>query len=180
MTAYRLPTFIVLEIPSPISGAIQAIRDSLATPTARLPVEITVAGSSGVGPILPGADKNETETLLKSVLPKLKPFPARFHEIRRFPNTNIFYLAPHDRQTFDQIHATLKTSGIKFAASPWPYNPHCTLRGGPLNDNASADQILSLSFPKQDFIINTLSIYEFDPRTVICHSSFQAKLQFNS
>jgi 2'-5' RNA ligase len=175
MGAYRLPAYIVLEIPPPISGMIQAIRDSLATPASRLPIEITVAGSSGIGPIPAGTDKHETEKRLKAVLAGLKPFRARFKEVRRFPNTNIFYLAPQERQPFDSIHETLKASGITFESSPWPYNPHCTLRGGPMNDRASAEEILKLSFPKEEFIIDTVSIYEFDPRAVTSHLSFQAK-----
>jgi 2'-5' RNA ligase len=173
---YRLPAYIVLEIPEPVRGAIQSLRDFLATPAARLPVEITVAGSSGIGPIHPGTDKNETEAELRSVLARLKSFRAQFQEIRCFPNTNIFYLAPQDRQPFDRIHETLKSSGIKLGPSPWPYNPHCTLRGGPMNDHASAEQILNLSVPQEEFVIDTLSIYEFDPQTVASYLAFQAKI----
>jgi 2'-5' RNA ligase len=176
MSTYRLPTYIVLEIPPPVRGVIQSIRDTLATPAARLPVEITVAGSSGIGPIPAGTDKNETEAALKFVLARLKPFRVRFQEIRRFPNTNIFYLAPEERQPFDHIHEVLKGSRITFGLNPWPYNPHCTLRGGPMNDHASAEDIFKLSLPKQDFVIDTLSIYEFDSRTVTCYLSFQAKI----
>jgi 2'-5' RNA ligase len=173
---YRLPAYIVLEIPEPVRGAIQSLRDFLATPAARLPVEITVAGSSGLGPIPAGTDKDETETILKSVLAGLKPFRVQFQEIRCFPNTNIFYLAPQDRQPFDRIHETLKNSGIKFGPNPWPYNPHCTLRGGPMNNHTSAEQILNLSVPQLEFVIDTLSIYEFDPQTVASHLAFQAKM----
>ncbi|SRR5581483_574068 len=176
MNTYRLPAYIVLEIPEPVRGVIQSMRDSLGTPAARLPVEITVAGSSGVGPILPGTGKQETEEKLKSVLAGLKPFRMRFQEIRRFPNTDIFYLAPWERQPFDRIHESLKASGIAFAPSPWPYNPHCTLRGGLMNERASAEDILGLSFPKDEFVIDTISIYELDPQSVTCHSSFQAKM----
>jgi hypothetical protein len=68
MNTYRLPAYIVLEIPPPVNGVIRAIRDSLAMPTSRLPIEITVANSSGNGPIPAGTDKSETEESLKSVL----------------------------------------------------------------------------------------------------------------
>lgn len=176
MKIYRLPAYIVLEIPPPVSGVVQSLRDSLATPTARLPVEITVAGSSGTGPILQGTSKAATESLLKSVLPGLKPFSMRFQEVRRFPNTNIFYLAPENRKPFDRIHENLKVSGIAFAPNPWPYNPHCTLRSGTMTDGASGEDIFNLSVPKQDFVIDTLSIYEFNPHSVTCYLSFQTRL----
>jgi 2'-5' RNA ligase len=176
MITYRLPAYIVLEIPPPINGVIRSIRERLAMPAARLPVEITVAGSSGTGPIPAGTDKTATESALNSVLTGLKPFRARFQEIRRFPNTNTFYLAPEDRQPFDLIHEKLQASGIAFAPIPWPYNPHCTLRVGPMTNHASAEDILNLSFPKDEFVIDTLSVYEFDSRTVTSHLSFQTKL----
>lgn len=54
MTHHR--SYIVAEIPDPVRSQIQALRDSLNTLTARLPVEITLAGSSGVGPIPIGTD----------------------------------------------------------------------------------------------------------------------------
>ncbi len=176
MDAYRLPAYIVLEIPSPVREVIQSIRDSLGTAAARLPIEITVAGSSGVGPIPAGTDKRETEAHLKSALKGLKSFQTRFQEVRRFPNTNIFYLKPQERRLFDRIHEALKVSGIPFGSNPWPYNPHCTLRGGPMNERASAEEILSLPVPRENFVIDTLSIYEFDPLSVTCRLSFQSRI----
>ena len=144
-------------------------------PTARLPVEITVAGSSGVGPIPPGTDRLKTEVILKSVLPHIKSFRMRFQEIRRFPNTNTFFLTPEDRQPFDNIHGILKASGITFDPIPWPYNPHCTLRAGPMTGEDSLEKILGLSFPKGAFLMDTLSIYEFESTTLVSHLSFQTK-----
>ena len=176
MNTTRLPAFVVLEIPPPVCGVIQSIRDSLATPTARLPVEITVAGSSGIGPIPVGTDKHETEQALKAALVGLGPFRVRFQEVRRFPNTNIFYLAPQAREPFDRIHEKLKASGIPFGPNSWPYNPHCTLRGGPMTERASAEDIFSVSFPKQEFVIDTLSMYELDSRTVTGRLCFQTHL----
>jgi 2'-5' RNA ligase len=176
MNSFHLPAFIVLEIPSPVREAIQAIRELLATSTARLPVEITVAGSSGIGPIPAGADKQYAEERVAAALVGLQPFEVRFQEVRRFPNTDIFYLAPEDRRPFDQLHERLKASGIAFGPSPWPYNPHCTLRAGPLADRAETQDILKLSFPRQEFVIDTLSIYELEPQTLRGHLAFQTKL----
>ena len=100
-----------------------------------------MAGSSGIGPIPVGTDKHETEAALKAAPVGLGPFRVRFQEVRRFANTDIFYLAPQEREPFDRIHEKLKASGIPFGANPWPYNPHCTLRGGPMNERASAEEI---------------------------------------
>jgi 2'-5' RNA ligase len=122
--------YIVAEIPEPVRSQVQALRDSLNTLTAKLPVEITLAGSSGVGPIPVGTDLSLIKRHLDRTLADIVPFRARFSAIRAFPNTSIFFLEPFDRSPFDHLHQELRSSGIPFSGIRWPYNPHCTLRGG--------------------------------------------------
>ena len=143
--------FIVAEIPEPVRSQVQAMRDSLKTLTAKLPVEITLAGSSGVGPIPAGTDLSLIQRHLDRILTDISPFRARFSAIRAFPNTSIFYLEPFDRSPFDDLHKKLRDSGIPFSGNQWPYNPHCTLRGGePLSADA-ASELASRPFPQEEF-----------------------------
>jgi 2'-5' RNA ligase len=160
------PSYIVAEIPEPVRSQVQALRDSLNTITARLPVEITLAGSSGVEPIPVGADLSLIEQHLDRLLSNCRAFSARFSAIRVFPNTSIYYLEPLDRSPFDQLHQLLRTSGIPFSVSPWPYTPHCTLRGGTPLNNEAAGKLLSRTFPKDEFWINTVSMYQLDAATL--------------
>ena len=155
-------SYIVAEIPEPVRSQIQALRESLHTLTARLPVEITLAGSSGVGPILPGTDLSLVEQHLDRALSGIAPFQARFSAIRTFPNTSIFYLEPFDRAPFDRIHQQLRASGIPFSEIKWPYNPHCTLRGGAPLSEAAASELLNRPLPQDDFWIDTISVYQVD------------------
>ena len=56
---FKHDSYIVLDIPSPVKEKIYEIRNyHKDTLRASLPVEITVAGSSGVGVIEPGQDKS--------------------------------------------------------------------------------------------------------------------------
>jgi 2'-5' RNA ligase len=160
--------FIVAEISEPVRSQVQAMRDSLNTLTARLPVEITLAGSSGVGPIPPGTDLSLIERHLDRILPGIAPFRARFSAIRSFPGTFVFYLEPFDRWPFDHLHQELRTSGIPFSGSRWPYNPHCTLRGGePLTADAAVE-LASRPFPGEEFWINRVSVYQLDGASLDC------------
>jgi 2'-5' RNA ligase len=170
------PSYIVAEIPEPVRSQIQALRDSLNTLTARLPVEITLAGSSGVGPIPIGTDLSLIARHLNRTLSSISPYCTRFSAIRTFPNTSIFYLEPFDRSPFDHIHQELRISGIPFSESPWPYNPHCTLRGGAPLSAEAAPELLSRSFPKEEFWIDTVSVYEVDQIAVDCQLLFQRTL----
>jgi 2'-5' RNA ligase len=170
------PSFIVAEIPEPVRSQVQALRDSLKTLTAKLPVEITLAGSSGAGPIPAGTDLALVQRHLDETLRKIAPFRARFSAIRTFPNTAIFYLEPLDRSPFDQLHQVLRSSGIPFSATQWPYNPHCTLRGGtPLSVEVAAE-LLGRSFPQEEFWINTVSVYHINATALECKLLFQRTL----
>jgi 2'-5' RNA ligase len=170
------PAYIVVEIPEPVRSSIQALRDSLDTPTARLPVEITLNGSSGVGPIPAGTDLDLVGRHLDRVLADVSPFQVRFAAIRAFPNTAIFYLEPDDRSPFDGLHRKLADSGIPFTDIPWPYNPHCTLRvGSPLSAGAEAE-LRAQAFPNEEFLINTVSIYQLDAATKSCMLLWQKTL----
>ena len=166
LTEHR--AFIVAEIPEPVRSQVQALRDSLNTLTAKLPVEITLAGSSGVGPIPVGTDLSLIKSRLDRTLVDVCPFRARFSAIRAFPNTSIFFLEPFNRLPFDHLHQELRISGIPFSENPWPYNPHCTLRGG---ERLSADAALELAsrpFPQEEFWINTVSVYQLDGASLEC------------
>jgi len=48
---FEQPTYVVLEIPSPVAEGIRAWRERFDPIVATFPVEITVIGSSGVGPL---------------------------------------------------------------------------------------------------------------------------------
>jgi 2'-5' RNA ligase len=151
-----------------VHSEIQALRDSLNTLTARLPVEITLAGSSGVGPIPAGTDLSLIKRHLDRTLSDISPFRARFSAIRAFPNTSLFYLEPFDRLPFDHLHQELRISGIPFSEIRWPYNPHCTLRAGePLSADA-AFELASRSFPQEEFWINTVSVYQLNDISLDC------------
>jgi len=152
--------YIVAEIPEPVRSQVQALRDSLNALPVKLPVEITLAGSSGVGPIPVGTELSLIERHLDRTLEDFPPFRARFSAIRAFPNTSLFYLEPFDRSPFDDLHQKLRISGIPFSEIRWPYNPHCTVRGGaPLSADAAL-KLAARSFPQEEFWINTVSVYQ--------------------
>jgi 2'-5' RNA ligase len=155
-------SYIVAEIPEPVRSQVQALRDSLNTLTAKLPVEITLAGSSGVGPIPAGTDLSLVKRHLDRTLSGISPFCARFSAIRAFPNTSIFFLEPFDRSLFDHLHQELRISGIPFSEIQWPYTPHCTLRGGKPLSAGAASELAARSFPQEEFRINTVSVYQLD------------------
>jgi 2'-5' RNA ligase len=153
------------------------LRDSLGTRVARLPVEITIAGSSGVGPIPRDVDASLVEGNLVRVLSQFRAFSTRFSAIRCFPNTSTYYLELVDRSPFDQLHQAVRDSGIPFSKTPWPFNPHCTLRAGEPFSAEAADELLKRPIPRDEFRIDTVSIYGVDQSFADCKLLFQQSLQ---
>lgn len=173
----EFPTSIVAEIPEPIRSEVQAIRNHLRTPTAKLPVEITLAGSSGVGAIPPGVELQVVIEELDRALMGVRSLKTSFAGIRAFPGGSTVFLSPTDRAAFDFVHGILRDSGIPFSESPYPYTPHCTIRSGlPLSEE-DISEIYKMRYPEYEFQIDTVSIYSLDASTMECTLLYQRRLE---
>jgi 2'-5' RNA ligase len=158
--------FVVADIPNPYKIKIQAIRDQLNTLTAKLPVEITLAGSSGVGPIAEGTDIGLIRDEVERVAKAAASFRMEFAGIACFPNTGVFFIAPKDRRPFDSLHALLTVSKIPFTRSPFPYTPHCTLRVGPELGQSESQHIYAIQVPRGEVLLDSISVYAIESTTL--------------
>ena len=55
------PSLIVAELPEPIANWVRSVRQELEPGIAHMPAEITLAGSSGVGPLKVGQTLEDVE-----------------------------------------------------------------------------------------------------------------------
>lgn len=162
-------SYIIIDIPKPQSNMIQKIREKYDPATAMLPVEITIFGSSGTGPIVKNQSINHIITEIEKKIITIKKFKFNFEEIDFFPNTNIFYIKPKQRNYFDYIHNKLSSIDVKYMSSNFPYNPHCTLHtgfGGCLKIN-DFNIIKKEEIPKDDIYIDNISLIEFNSKPFI-------------
>ncbi len=174
MTAHK--AFVVADIPEPFRGHIQSIREQLRTITVRFPVEVTLAGSSGLGPIPEGSDEALICAEVERIAGVTAPFMLEFGRISVFPDTGIFYRPPKDRRPFDALHAALASSAIPFTRSAFPYNPHCTLRVGPIVEQNISAQIHSLAIPAGEVMIDSVSVYAIEAGTLTVSLLHRTKL----
>ena len=154
-------TYAVLDVPTPVADLIMAIRRKHDDYGAKLPVEITVAGSTGVGEFEPGQDPAHVFALLDAIAAATAPIRAHFGAVVRVPNTDIFVLTLADERPFRALHERIAASGIRFQHSPFPYAPHCTLRGSSPVSTEEADELFVLRIA-DGFILDTLSVYMLD------------------
>jgi hypothetical protein len=132
------PTYVILPIKPPISDQVLTLRERYGYPLA-IPVEVTVAGSSGVGVLAPDQDPAVVVEILENIASSTRVFRTEFGDVRRFPGTSIFWLSLKDESPFRTIHQRLKESGIHFQPSPFPYQPHCTLQDSPRKEQEAAE-----------------------------------------
>lgn len=153
-----VPTYICLDVPEPQASAIAAVRRRCLR-LRDFPVEITVAGSSGIGAIRAQLEWPEVERKLRAFCARTAPISAEFGGVVRFPDTDIFSLAMGDPMPFEALHDALKQSGVRFEDNRFPFFPHCTLRmEGPLGE-ADVSALFALRVPGR-FTLPTLALYQ--------------------
>ena len=123
------PTYLIAELQGDAVSLVKSMRKQFNPETVAWPVDITIAGSSGLGTIKEGQAISEVIGCLGLVINKHHFTTVNFESINRFPKTGIYYLAPQ-RERFDALHRAVADSGVLFNENQWVYNPHCTLRAG--------------------------------------------------
>jgi 2'-5' RNA ligase superfamily len=155
------PSFIVAELPEPIANWVRSARQELEPGIAHMPAEITLAGSSGVGSLKIGQSLEDVERILSELLEQRLPFESRFLCVGNFPNTEIFFLEPA-REPFDELHLLLTTSALEFEANPFPFNPHCSLKGFTPLQPGDRERLEQLVIPTDLFKIHSVAVYELE------------------
>ena len=160
------PSYIVADIPEPIHSSVLELRRSCCNRTDSIPAEITLAGSSGCGPIPVGTDVSLVLESISEILKDIQSFETSFSEWRVFPNTTIAYLAPSSRSIFNSLHESLLDSNIPYHPIEFPYNPHCTI--GSSWTKEALGKITEIPFPQESFTISSISFLQLDHETLNC------------
>lgn len=122
-----IPTYLIAELAGDVVPLVKEMRERFNPNNVYWPADITIAGSSGVGPIKIGQNLEDVVSQLTPIIREYYFKELKFISINCFPDTGIYYLAPK-RGKFDEMHQAVIRSGVEFNDSEWPYNPHCTLR----------------------------------------------------
>jgi 2'-5' RNA ligase len=163
-------TYIVLDLPEPTASTIHNIRAKLGDDfQASMPNEITIVGSSGVGPIAQDQDPDEFFKIVGVIAASTPPITVSFDKTHRFPGTDIVVMQLKDGTLIRSLHQRFVESGIKFQDTDFTYEPHCTLRSkSPLTDREMEE--LSRLKIEGDFTLQTLSIYRMPPPGELLHA----------
>lgn len=120
--------FILGELTGPVADEIQHIieRHDPKLARARRP-HVTLAGSSGVGPIAASTTAVELRGALEPVAIETPPLVLELGRPERFPGTEIVVLPIAPRGPIRALHDRIATSGLHFARPRFAFSPHVTL-----------------------------------------------------
>lgn len=155
---FEQPTYIVLELPPSTGDRVLDIRRRYDQRLADFPVEITVAGSSGLGSISQNQDARAVFTSLASIADDYLPITTRFVGISCFETGPVVWLQPAESAPFVALQQSLKASEIQFLPHKFPYTPHCSLCTSNL-DSGAKNALFAEKFPQEPFELLTLALY---------------------
>ena len=108
---------------------------------AELPPHITIAGSSGMGPISPDTDDDELRAALERIGAATAPFTVRLEPPMRFMQSTVVVMNVDPNGPVRALHERIKSSGLAYEAPRFTFTPHCTLSFYP---ELSRDQLREL------------------------------------
>jgi 2'-5' RNA ligase len=129
---------------------------------AHLP-HVTLTGSSGVGPILPGTSAERVREILASIAETTAPIPLQFEAPTRFMQTNIVSLPLDPHGALRALHDRIARSGLTFGPVRFTFTPHVTLSFYPTLTRDSARRLLALRVREPAVITRLLVSATADP-----------------
>ncbi|MDB4906593.1 MAG: hypothetical protein JWO05_1377 [Gemmatimonadetes bacterium] len=138
---------ILAELPSPLRDRVHAVQERYDPRMARgLPPHVTIAGSSGMGPISSRSSEEELRSALEPITNATPPLVLRFGPPMRFMQTNVVSLPLDPHGPLRALHEAIRASGLRFEPPRFAFTPHCTLSFYPELTPARAQELLSYRF----------------------------------
>jgi 2'-5' RNA ligase len=151
--------FILAELPEEIAERVRAINERYDPKLARYkPPHLTLAGSSGAGPIPPSTSVEEMREKLEPITMQTAPITLSFQPARRFMQTDIVVLPIDPHGPIRVLHDQIVASGLPFTRARYTFSPHCTLSLYQSLDAEAVRELLKTRIP-EPFVISAIQLY---------------------
>ena len=128
------------------------------------PPHVTIAGSSGVGPMIPTTTLGEIRAALEPIAATTPPLVLPFGPPIRFMQTTIIVLPLDPHGALRTLHERIATSGLRFERARFSFTPHCTLSFYPTHPPSVMRRVLSVRVA-EPVVIERISIqHTMDPQ----------------
>ena len=161
---------LVFDLPEePWAAEIRRLRVAHDQARSRFPVEITVAGSSGLGWFSADQAHDLIAERVRSITRDVASFTSFFSGVEHFPDSDLYYLAVQDEAPFHAFQRALAASPLRFEPTPFRYKPHCTIAALSSGAPASARaELAAFRAPVHGVTIHSLSLYAVAPSRNEC------------
>lgn len=120
--------FIVAELTGTVRERVYEIQRRFDPKLSRgTPPHITVAGSSGVGPLPLDTPVERIREVLTPILANIAPITVPFERPHRYMTTDIVVLPVSPHGPIRAMHEAIAASGLIFERSRHQFSPHCTM-----------------------------------------------------
>ena len=124
----RSGIFIIAPIVGPVGARIAGLQGAHDPRILKLgQPHVTIAGSSGVGPIAANTPVEELENTLGAIAADTAPIALRFGRPTKFMQTEIVVLPLDPHGPLRTLHERIKLSGLRSAPPRFFFTPHVTL-----------------------------------------------------
>lgn len=151
--------FITTELDGELAERVHALQMEFDPKMGRyLPPHITLIGSSGAGPLLSDIPLQEMRAKILPVAAATEPITLRFGPPERFVGRNIVSLRLDPHGPLRDLHERLRSCGLPFTPSRYPFTPHVTLHLFPELTQEKLRKMLAVRVD-DPFTVHTLKVY---------------------
>jgi len=125
---------------------------------AAAPPHVTIAGSSGMGPIATRTSEARLREALEPIARATAPITQRFLTPKRFMQTNVVVLPLNPNGPLRALHERIKLSGLQFERPRFTFTPHVTLSFFRELTAAEANALLALRVV-EPFTVDHISVH---------------------
>lgn len=157
--------FIIAEIGGAAGTIISEINRKYDPRLARYKApHVTLAGSSGVGPIPPSVTTSELREKLSPITTTTAILTLELGNPHRFMQSAIIVLPLSPHGPLRVLHDRIATSGLPFQSARFTFSPHCTLSLYPTLTKDSERELMAIRV-RAPVVIDRITVYQtLDPQ----------------
>jgi 2'-5' RNA ligase len=160
--------FVLSELGGALGARIREIQQRYDPKLAReTPPHVTLAGSSGVGPIVPSTTAEQIRDALAPVTEATPRLELPVQPPHRFMSTNIVVLPLDPHGPLRRLHDRIARSGLTFARAKFTFTPHATLSFYRTLEPARFRELLAMRFDEPAIIDRLTVYYTRDPQPAV-------------
>ena len=151
--------FVLAELEGPAAARIAEINRQYDPRLAAMrPPHVTIAGSSGAGPLPAGTPVETIRAALEPIARDTPPLVLPFLRPHRFMQSDVVVLPLDPHGAIRVLHDRIKSSGLPFAHPKFTFTPHATLSMFRTLTREQAKELLALRVD-DPAVIDRLKVY---------------------